>query len=150
MGLFLLLKSVFWLIFREKHMNNFSIPTTDIGKSGEEQAALYLEGAGYRILDRNYANAKGIRLGEIDIIAEKSKEIVFVEVKAAFIDAGRAERLPEWQITPAKLRKMEKAALLYLREKQLTDREYSFDAISVTFFAGEEPKIRHLDHIFYT
>lgn len=149
-GLFLLPKSDIWLIFRKKPMSEAFISSADIGKAGEDQALFYLEQAGYRILDRNYANEKGIRLGEIDIIAEKEKKIVFVEVKAAFIDTGRSERLPEWQITPAKLRKMEKAATLYLKEKRLLGREYYFDAVSVTFFRGKEPEIRHLDHIFYT
>lgn len=149
-GLFLLPKSEFWPIFRKKLMDEAFASSADIGKAGEDQALLYLKRAGYRILDRNYANGKGIRLGEIDIIAEKEEEIVFVEVKAAFIDTGRSERLPEWQITPAKLRKMEKAAVLYLKEKGLLGREYSFDAVSVMFFPGKEPEIRHLDHIFYT
>ncbi len=131
-------------------MGNIPLLAADIGKAGEECAAVYLRRAGYRILERNYANSRGVRLGEIDIIAEKDHEIVFVEVKSAFIDTGKTERLPEWQITRAKLRKMEKAALLYLSEKQLTGREYSFDAVSVTFFSDKEPEIRHLDHIFYT
>ena len=71
----------------------------NIGQSGEEVAATYLKKSGYQILDRNYANVRGIRLGEIDIVAEKDKHIVFVEVKAAWIEAGRESRLPEWQVT---------------------------------------------------
>lgn len=52
-----------------------------VGSQYEQMAVLYLEGAGYEILERNYR----CRFGEIDIIA-RSKEknldvLVFVEVK---------------------------------------------------------------------
>ena len=124
--------------------------TADIGKAGEDSAVQYLLGQGYRILDRNYANTKGLRLGEIDIVAQRKEEIVFVEVKAAFIETGKELRLPEWQVNRSKLRKMEKAATLYLKEKQLMERDYSFDVIAVTFYPNREPEIRHLDHIFFS
>lgn len=120
----------------------------DIGKAGEDAAVQYLLSRGYRILDRNYANTVGLRLGEIDIVAQKWDEIIFVEVKAAYIEAGRATRLPEWQVNRSKLRKMEKAAAIYLKEKHLGDREYSFDVVAVTFYPDREPEIRHLDHVF--
>lgn len=122
----------------------------EIGKSGEDRAALYLEAQGYRIRERNYANIRGLRLGEIDIVAENQGEIVFVEVKAAFIESGGEERLPEWQVTRAKLRKMEKVASAYLKERRLEDRDYSFDVVAVTFVSDREPIIRHLDHVFFS
>lgn len=120
----------------------------DIGKAGEDTAVQYLLSQGYRILDRNYANTVGLRLGEIDIVAQKGGEIVFVEVKAASIETGEEIRLPEWQVNRSKLRKMEKAAAMYLKEKRLADRDYSFDVVAVTFYPGREPEIRHLDHVF--
>ena len=121
-----------------------------IGEKGENVACSYLEKKGYRILTRNYANTKGLRLGEIDIVAEKGHEIIFVEVKAAFLDGNGENRLPEWQVTKAKLKKMEKVVSLYLREKRLLDRDYSFDVVAVTFGREENPEIRHLDHVFYS
>ncbi len=120
----------------------------DIGKAGEDAAVQYLLSRGYRILDQNYANTHGLRLGEIDIVAQKEDEIIFVEVKAAYIESGKELRLPEWQVNRSKLRKMEKAAGIYLREKRIEDRDYSFDVIAVTFFPEREPEIRHLDHVF--
>lgn len=120
----------------------------DIGKAGEDTAVQYLLSRGYRILDRNYANTVGLRLGEIDIVAQKEREIIFIEVKASFIESGKELRLPEWQVNRSKLRKMEKAAAIYLKEKRLGDRDYSFDVIAVTFYFGREPEIRHLDHVF--
>ena len=47
------------------------------GRAGEEYAAKWLEEHGYHILEQNYHS----RFGEIDIIAEDSQYIVFVEVK---------------------------------------------------------------------
>ncbi|MFA9262394.1 MAG: YraN family protein [Undibacterium sp.] len=126
------------------------LTTEEIGKAGEDAAVAYLVNQGYRIRERNYANRGGLRLGEIDIVAENKREIIFVEVKAAFLMVGSENRLPEWQITRSKLRKMEKAAAIYLKEKRLIEREYSFDAIAVTFRVDEEPEIRHLDHIFFS
>ncbi|MFZ1654421.1 MAG: YraN family protein [Candidatus Moraniibacteriota bacterium] len=122
----------------------------EIGKAGEDAAAAYLMAHGYRIRERNYANTRGLRLGEIDIVAEKHGEIVFVEVKAAFIAGGREDRLPEWQVTRAKLRKLEKAAGIYLKERRLENRAYSFDVVAVTFTETGKPDIRHLDHVFYS
>ncbi len=122
----------------------------DIGKAGEDVAATYLAAHGYRIRERNYANTRGLRLGEIDIVAEKEGEIIFVEVKAAFIAQGRPDRLPEWQVTRAKLRKLEKAAGIYLKERRLENRAYSFDVVAVTFTEAGQPDIRHLDHVFYS
>lgn len=121
-----------------------------IGQAGEDVAAQYLEAAGYQIRERNYANTSGLRLGEIDIVAEKGNEVVFIEVKAAFINAGREERLPEWQVTRSKLRKMEKIAGVYLKERRLDNREHSFDVVAVMFFEDRPPEIRHLDHVFYS
>lgn len=120
----------------------------DIGKAGEDAAVQYLLSRGYRILDRNYANTVGLRLGEIDIVAQKEDEVIFVEVKAAYIEAGREARLPEWQVNRSKLRKMERAAAVYLKERRLGDQDYSFDVVAVTFYPDREPEIRHLDHVF--
>lgn len=51
--------------------------TRSIGKQAEDAACRWLEQNGYRVVARNYTTAHG----EIDIIAEDEKYIVFVEVK---------------------------------------------------------------------
>src|SRR5438876_11445110 len=48
-----------------------------LGEEGERAAARFLEARGYRILERNYRT----RRGEIDLIAEDGRVLVFVEVK---------------------------------------------------------------------
>ena len=47
------------------------------GKSGEDRVVSFLRKQGWGVVKRNYQ----CRFGEIDIIAEKEKYIVFVEVK---------------------------------------------------------------------
>ncbi len=49
----------------------------EIGKLGEDLACKYLQGRGYKILERNFE----AKQGEIDIIALDKSEVVFIEVK---------------------------------------------------------------------
>jgi putative endonuclease len=49
-----------------------------LGKSGEQEAAKYLESHGLRILDRNWRSADG----EIDIVAVERQVLVVCEVKS--------------------------------------------------------------------
>ena len=51
--------------------------TTDIGRFGERSACEYLKSKKYKIIKQNFFASHN----EIDIIAENSKYIVFVEVK---------------------------------------------------------------------
>jgi len=53
------------------------VNTREIGNKYEDKSVETLVKEEYKILERNYQN----RFGEIDIIAEKNKEIVFIEVK---------------------------------------------------------------------
>lgn len=128
----------------------FNMDRRDIGVEGEKRAVEFLKKQGYRIRERNYANTKGIRVGEIDIIAEKEGRIVFVEVKALFQLSGKEERLPEWQVQRGKLARMERIAAFYLRKENLEERDYSFDVIAVTLFPAGSVEIHHLESVFYT
>ena len=49
-----------------------------LGPIGETIAAVYLSQHGYRVLDRNVRT----RRGEIDLVAQRGDELVFVEVKS--------------------------------------------------------------------
>jgi putative endonuclease len=120
--------------------------TNNLGALGEEAAAEYLKEQGYKILDRNFQNNFGRRLGEIDIIARdiQEDELVFVEVKTRQYEKYR-NTLPEENITYAKLRKLSKIAGAYLRLKRLEDAPYRFDAVSVWLSAGnEKTRVKHI------
>jgi len=119
-----------------------------LGQIGEDAAVKFLKKKGYKILERNYFNKSGRRLGEIDIIAKKEKEIVFVEVKTRVMEDS-AGSLPEESITPAKLHKLSKIANSYIKLKNLWNQPFHFDAISVRIDSeNKTAKIRHLENIF--
>lgn len=118
------------------------------GASGEEIAAKFLKGKGYKIVERNFKNYKGRQVGEIDIIAEKNKEIIFVEVKTRNLEKY-SETLPEENITRSKLHKLSKIASSYIKTNNLWNYPYHFDAVSV--WLGKDSnnfKIKHIENIF--
>ncbi len=123
--------------------------TDSLGVKGEKWGCQYLEDKGYKILETNFQNPEGRRLGEIDIIAQKGRKIVFVEVKTRS-SSGLVFGLPEENIDRRKLHKLEKIASYYLRKNKLVDREYGFDALSVVYVEETRTaKIRHLPDIFF-
>lgn len=97
---------------------------TLLGNFGERIAAEYLEEQDYMILERNYR----CRLGEIDIIAEKNGEIVFVEVKTrSGDDFGR----PSESINKAKMSKIRKAATIFMLTNKIGDHKIRFDVFEL-------------------
>ncbi len=121
--------------------------TSSIGKTGEQIAANFLEKHGFKILETNYQNDSGRRIGEIDIVAQDKDEIVFVEVKTR--DIKYFNTLPEENITYSKLRKLSKIASVFLRKRKLDGEPYRFDAISVWIdFENRNAKVKHLRNIY--
>lgn len=119
-----------------------------VGSLGEKLGCRYLKEKGYKILETNYCNASGRRLGEIDIVAQKDGKLAFVEVKTRLAETGK-EALPEENITRDKLYKLERIAAHYLRERKCIDKAYCFDALSILYDpASKTAKIRHLESIF--
>jgi putative endonuclease len=115
-----------------------------LGKRGEKAAVLYLKKQGYKILESNFFNVSGRRMGEIDIVAKDGEELVFVEVKTrtAF---SKNDSPPEESITRNKLYKLNKAASFYLSKNQTLASPYRFDAI--TLVVDPENKCGSLKHI---
>ena len=77
-----------------------------IGKLGEDLAVQYLKKKGWKILQRNFK----ARYGEIDIVAQVDKTLVFVEVKTRL---NSAYGTPEESVTPRKLREVVETAQYY-------------------------------------
>jgi len=121
---------------------------THFGSQGEQIAADFLKKNGYAIMEMNYKNSAGRRLGEIDIIAQKDSEYVFVEVKTRNYEKYK-DTLPEENITYNKLRKLEKIANAYLLKQHWRDKPFRFDAISIWLdLASRKAKIKHLPNIY--
>ncbi len=121
--------------------------TSEIGKIGEQIAANFLKKQNFKILETNYQNTSGRRIGEIDVIAQDKGEIVFVEVKTR--DIKYFNTLPEENITYSKLRKLSKIANVFLNKRNLATKAYRFDAISVWLdFETRNAKVKHLKNIY--
>ena len=109
------------------------------GEQGEQQAADYLASMGYLILERNWRVGKS----EVDIIAGKGDEILFVEVKTR---KNLMHGLPELFVNAAKEKKMMVAAQAFL---QCIRPGYSirFDIIAI-IDKGTEQGIHHVENAF--
>lgn len=120
----------------------------ETGQTGERVAADFLRSKGFEVLDMNFKNNSGRRLGEIDIIAKKDGQLVFVEVKTRNFQ-NYSGTLPEENITRDKLRKLSKIAHAYLRQHALQDASYRFDAISVWLdIPSRTAKIKHIPSMY--
>ncbi len=107
-----------------------------VGARQEAVAAEYLRGKGYRILERNYRND----YGEIDIIAEDGRSLVFVEVK--FRSAGDYGD-PLEAVDRRKQKRISRAAMRYY-SGQGKERPCRFDVIALY----GDGSIRHLADAF--
>jgi putative endonuclease len=96
-----------------------------LGRKGEDRAARHLSSLGYRVLERNYRTSHG----EIDIIALDRENVVFIEVKTR---SGAAYGAPELAVDRRKQERMVKAALGYLKRKQLHQMACRFDVVAIS------------------
>ncbi len=106
------------------------------GTAGEISAVNFLKKKGYKILDVNYKT----KFGEIDIIAQDGKIIVFVEVKKRETLAyGR----PIEAVNFRKQQKIKRVAEFYLMVKRQTYADCRFDVIEIL---GD--MINHVENAF--
>jgi putative endonuclease len=94
-----------------------------VGVSAESRAAAYLTGRGYAIAARRFKS----RVGEVDIVARRGPELVFVEVKAR-------NRLDDaaLSVTPRQQRRIIAAAEAWLADHPDDGmRDIRFDVILV-------------------
>ncbi len=102
-----------------------------MGAAGEKTAGELLEKKGYRILERNYR----CRQGEIDIVAEDSGVLVFIEVRARCSDKFGD---PLETVDIVKQARITRAARQYLATQKKPDRPVRFDVVGIV----HEPRMR--------
>jgi len=95
-----------------------------VGREGEGAAAAFLVSRGYRILERNVR----FRIGEIDLVAEESGYLVFVEVKTR---KGTGYGTAAEAVTPQKQRRLVRLAGLYLAHRGGAVPPCRFDVVTV-------------------
>ncbi len=112
----------------------------ELGKRGEREAEKYLKKKGYKIIARNF-RVKG---GELDIVAEKDGEIVFVEVRTRksgeFMD-------PVYSIGPRKRERLRRAAQVFLVSRGLDLLPCRFDVITLVG-EGKGFTLEHYENVF--
>lgn len=116
----------------------------DIGRYGEQLAALYLNQNEYQVVESNFHS----RFGEIDIVARTGSLYVFVEVKTRTSDRCGA---PEESIDHRKIIKIYKTAMTYLEaiSEDKTNINWRVDLIAIKL--GRNKKlvdIKHYKNIF--
>ncbi|MQY77182.1 MAG: YraN family protein [Spirochaeta sp.] len=109
------------------------------GREGETAAVKYLEKNGYKVMERNFR----CRRGEVDIIARKDEELVFVEVKNW--DALAIDSLEHSLSSLKKQRIIETTQYFIHCHPELMESRIRFDLI---FIHGELSKIDHIENAF--
>ena len=116
-------------------------PRRSFGQEGEAAAEQYLRHKGYRIVARNLRSP----LGELDLVAEDGRVLVFVEVKArrtgAFGGAIHA-------VHQRKQEKLIQLAALYLARRHINDRLCRFDVVLLQGVGDGPAQIEHIQNAF--
>jgi len=103
-------------------MNNYSK-----GKWAEFLARTYLRCCGYHFVCRNYVTGKGTTAGEVDLIMQKGKTIIFAEVKLRKDLYSAA-----YAITQSQKQRILRGALSFMKKyPQYKYCDMRFDAILV-------------------
>ncbi len=119
-----------------------TLPPQSLGYRGETYAAEYLAKKGYEILQRNYA----VKEGEIDIIAQKGKEIIFAEVKSRRVLT--VEHMPQEAVTRRKQARIIAAAKAYIEAAEpAEDIVFLFDVLEVVGYEGKI-YVHHIEDAF--
>lgn len=111
------------------------------GQQAEKQAQAHLEKHGLILIQANYQCYQG----EIDLIMRDGNDIVFVEVRSRTrVDYGDALE----SITPSKIKKIIKAATLFLQKKGwLYSVSSRFDVIAIQYHNGQ-PQLSWIKNAF--
>lgn len=114
-----------------------------LGRFGELAAATHLQRNGFVIIARNWRCSAG----EIDLVATKGDQVVFVEVRTRRA-RGAAPVFPEMSVGTHKAQRLADLAQTYLAESGAgNDRAWRIDVIAVEVdSAGRIARLEHIEH----
>ena len=113
-----------------------------LGRWSERRCERYLRSKGLRTLTRNYA----CKVGELDLVMVAGDgTIVFVEVRSR---ADERFGPVEATITPAKRKRVSRAARCFLAAHGIDDRPLRFDVVTLVLGHRGAPQIRHYTNAF--
>jgi putative endonuclease len=108
-----------------------------LGRDGEQAAVNYLEGCGFRILDRNWRCAEG----EIDIVAVDRHTFVVCEVKTR---SGTRYGTPLEAVGRAKRSRLRKLAVRWLTAHGVRFDQIRIDVVGLLYEGTGGFTIEHL------
>lgn len=111
------------------------------GIIGEKIAQGYLINKGYEILENNYYTNKG----EIDIIAQKDKSIIFIEVKTR---SNLKFGTPAMSVNYIKKKHIKSVAKTFIYLNRLHKKDIRFDIIEI-FINNGKCEINHIEGIMW-
>jgi len=112
-----------------------------LGREGEAVAEAHLVGQGWQILARRFR----LRFGELDLIAQRGRMVLIVEVKTR---SGERYGRPSEAVTPSKQRRMARLALAFLQRSRRLEYRVRFDVIEVRLRDGEPPELNQIEDAF--
>jgi putative endonuclease len=116
-------------------------PRRLFGQEGEAEAERYLRRKGYRIIARNLRSS----LGELDLVAEDGRVLVFVEVKARRTGQfGGAIHAVHRQ----KQQKLIRLAAQFLARRHWMDRSCRFDVVLLAASESATLQVEHIQNAF--
>lgn len=107
----------------------------EFGNLGEDYAAKLLKSKGYQVISRNFRT----KFGEIDIVAIHEGTLVFVEVKTRW---SKRFGNPEEAVTPAKLRRIKKAAEYFSLTHNLLPKKLAIEVVAIEVEEGRVTSAR--------
>lgn len=113
----------------------------ELGAAGEQVACRWLQERGFTLLHRNWRHGRD----ELDVVARHGAQLVVVEVKTR---SSQRHGHPEEAVTPAKQRKLYRAATAYLETFAL-DLDLRFDILSVVLRPDGSHDVFHIPEAFY-
>jgi len=115
-------------------------PRRFFGQEGEAEAERYLRRKGYRIIAKNLRSS----LGELDLVAEDDRVVVFIEVKARrTAQFGGAIHAVHRQ-----KQKLIRLAAQFLARRHWMDRSCRFDVVLLEPTATAALRIEHIQNAF--
>jgi putative endonuclease len=118
-----------------------AVPTTDLGRRGEDLAARCFEAAGFVVLSRNWR----CREGELDLVATDGTTLVVCEVKTR---SSAVCGPPSAAVTRAKIQKVRRATWAWLRRYGCNQCAVRFDVMSVHWPKTGRPVVEYLRGAF--
>ena len=112
----------------------------ELGIRGQQEAEKHLCQKDYHVLERNYR----IRTGEIDLILQSGKYIIFVEVKYR---GGLSHGTPGEAVGYRKQQKIIHTAMHYISRYGLENQDFRFDVVEVLETDGNVI-VNHIENAF--